>query len=100
MLLSGQSVEISVGGKMLAEGNLFKDIQPINPDQTKTEIGGQAYVPFTAAEANACQPSLGRPCVANLETADNAKGPVGPFQFGKTLGVLRDFMVNQLICFP
>ncbi|KAG0150774.1 hypothetical protein CROQUDRAFT_652017 [Cronartium quercuum f. sp. fusiforme G11] len=89
--ISGQSLEIARGGRMLAEGNLFQEVHPTNPDQALTELGGRAYVPMTAEETEKCQAYLGRSCVGNQEVNVNSTGPFGPIKFGKSLTALTDF---------
>lgn len=88
---NGLAVEVDEGGIMLAEGNLFREVYPLDPDQVKTVVGGQAYVPTTTGEESSCQSSLGRPCVMNQVENSKGDGRYGPYQFGKSLNILKNF---------
>ncbi|KAG0150777.1 hypothetical protein CROQUDRAFT_652023 [Cronartium quercuum f. sp. fusiforme G11] len=88
---TGQSIEIGGGGKFLAEGNLFKEVYTIYPEQAVTEVGGEAYIPMTPAETDACKSYLGRPCVANKEENTKPPGSGGPIKYGKTKDALTAF---------
>lgn len=91
----GQSMEIVRGAKMLAEGNVFKEMSTVYAEQAITEIGGKAYVPFTPEQTKACQSALGRPCVANQEI-DPLPG-AAPIVYGKTLAAISKFGVSHTI---
>ncbi|WAQ88432.1 hypothetical protein PtA15_9A559 [Puccinia triticina] len=62
----GETFEIASGSTFLAEGNVIKSAQFENPGDQVTDRGGNAYIPFLDADAQACQGPLGRPCVKNL----------------------------------
>ncbi|KAH9817311.1 family 1 polysaccharide lyase [Melampsora americana] len=75
----GQAVEVSHGGSLIVEGDVFESAGPADPHQAFAETGGALFAPFTPQEAQACQGTLGRVCVPNLIS----KPPPGkaPFKF-------------------
>ncbi|PLW22297.1 hypothetical protein PCANC_27121 [Puccinia coronata f. sp. avenae] len=81
----GESFEVGSGSTFLAEGNVFKNAKFQDPGDKVTERGGNSYVPFLDADAQACQGALGRPCVKNLMLQSS------PYQFGLKKAVLQTF---------
>ncbi|EGG04771.1 family 1 polysaccharide lyase [Melampsora larici-populina 98AG31] len=75
----GQAVEVTRGGTLIVEGDVFDRTAPADPHQAFTETGGALFAPFTPQEAQACQGALGRVCVPNLIS----RPPPGkaPFKF-------------------
>lgn len=64
----GQTVEVTFGGTLINEGDVFDSAAPADPHQGNTETGGALFAPFTAQEAQPCLATLGRSCVPNLVT--------------------------------
>ncbi|KAG0146943.1 hypothetical protein CROQUDRAFT_43651 [Cronartium quercuum f. sp. fusiforme G11] len=76
----GETFEIAVGGNILAEGNLFKNVKTLYKEQARTALGGRSFVPFTDQDAARCQSVIGRPCVTNKQIEDD--GGAAPIEFG------------------
>ncbi|EGG00056.1 family 1 polysaccharide lyase [Melampsora larici-populina 98AG31] len=86
----GSTFEVN-GGNILAEGNFFKEVYADHKDQTKTEDGGSAYIPFTSEETQKCKSHIGRDCAPNMMENKKKDTKVGKIKFGKTEKVLEEF---------
>ncbi|EFP86388.2 hypothetical protein PGT21_029998 [Puccinia graminis f. sp. tritici] len=81
----GETFEIASGSTFLAEGNVIKNAHFENPDDQLTNHGGNGFIPFLDADAQACQGPLGRPCVKNLILQSS------PYKFDVRTSVLKAF---------
>ncbi|KAH9817312.1 family 1 polysaccharide lyase [Melampsora americana] len=82
----GQAVEVSHGGTMIIEGDVFEDSGPANPGQASAQVGGALFAPFTPQEAQSCQASLGRACLPSI----TIKPPSGAsFKFAANAAALN-----------
>ncbi|EGG04772.1 family 1 polysaccharide lyase [Melampsora larici-populina 98AG31] len=82
----GQAAEVSQGGTMIMEADVFEDSGPTNPNQANAQIGGALFAPFSPQEAQSCSGSLGRACVPNLIS----RAPSGaPYKFAVNAAALN-----------
>ncbi|POW00598.1 hypothetical protein PSHT_12976 [Puccinia striiformis] len=87
----GETFKVAYGSTFLVKGNIIKNTQFENLDNEFTDDGGNGYIPFLDADAQACRGPLGHPCVKNLILESS------PYEFGLKNTVLWAYEVSWRI---